>query len=58
MNMKSIGSNGWKLLLLSPEKERIFYEKNGFRWLFVWLLFLLCVFMVASASEISQFFCK
>lgn len=22
INMKSIGSNGWKLLLVSPEKER------------------------------------
>ena len=32
INMKSIGSNGWKLLLLSPEKERIFYEKNGFMY--------------------------
>ena len=47
INMKSIGSNGWKLLLVSPEKERIFYEKDGFRWLVVWLVFLLCVFMVA-----------
>ena len=51
INMKSIGSNGWKLWY--HRRKNGSFMKDGFRWLVVWLVFLLCVFMVAFLLEIS-----
>ena len=46
-NGKLINSNGWKLVVITPERERNFYDVSAFGWLLVWPGLLLCIFFFA-----------
>lgn len=47
LNGKMINSNGWRLVVITPERERNFYDVSAFGWLLVWPGLLLCIFFFA-----------
>lgn len=47
LSTKTVTENGWKLVIVTPLRERLFGNTLAFSWLLIWPALLFCTFFIA-----------